>query len=169
VEQLESLTCSDELTALQNRRGFWTLARLQLKTAERLGCRAFFFFVDLDRLKEINDTYGHKEGDAALKRIACVLASAFRSSDILARFSGDEFVILCLDVAREGSEVIIERLMVHVNHDNSVHSAPYALSISVGCAEFDPANPVSLEQLMVMADKAMYSNKNAKRQRLGSG
>src|SRR3989338_8947318 len=93
-EMLRELSITDELTNLYNRRGFLTLAADRLKLTRRSKTGLWMFFADVDGLKHINDTFGHQEGDRALTDVAQILKKIFRESDIIARLSGDEFIIL---------------------------------------------------------------------------
>jgi PAS domain S-box-containing protein len=95
-EQLRNLSLADDLTGLYNRRGFLTLAEQELKMANRLKRGMFLLFADLDHLKEINDRFGHQEGDRALMDVTHVIKETFRDPDIIARIGGDEFVILAI-------------------------------------------------------------------------
>src|SRR4029077_20951716 len=95
--ELRSLALTDDLTCLYNRRAFFALATQQLKVMRRRGLGLLLFFADVDHLKEINVTYGHREGDLALIRTANALEQTFRDSDIVARLSGDEFAVLALE------------------------------------------------------------------------
>jgi two-component system cell cycle response regulator len=99
--QLQTLSIRDDLTGLLNRRGFLALAEQHLKTALREGRALAMFFIDLDGMKQINDTYGHLQGDIALRQTADVLRSAFRESDLIARLGGDEFTVLAWTRALE--------------------------------------------------------------------
>ena len=96
-EALRTLSIKDDLTGLYNRRGFFALAEQGLKTAQRMGTEMLLIYGDLDNLKEINDTFGHKEGDQALMDISQILKETFRESDIIARIGGDEFVMLAMN------------------------------------------------------------------------
>ena len=89
-EKLREMSLMDDLTGLYNRRGFLTLATQQLKIAHRLKQGLALFYLDLDRMKWINDTLGHREGDRALIDTASILRNTFRASDIVARIGGDE-------------------------------------------------------------------------------
>ncbi len=109
-QQLHTMSLTDELTGLYNRRGFFTLAQQQLKVTERTKKDMLLFFVDLDKMKQINDTLGHQEGDKALVEVATILKEVFRESDIIGRMGGDEFAILAIDTADETGEVLINRL-----------------------------------------------------------
>jgi diguanylate cyclase (GGDEF)-like protein len=158
--ELRSLALSDDLTGLSNRRAFHALASQQMKVMRRKGQGLLLFFADLDYLKFINDTYGHREGDCALVRAADALERTFRTSDIIGRLSGDEFAVLALEASCENEETILERLQ-HNLQEASAEEQRYKLSLSVGVVRFDPRHNVSLEDLLEKADKAMYEQKNA--------
>jgi len=93
-ERLRSMSVTDELTDLYNRRGFFALAEQELKLANRLRKSVFLFYLDIDNLKDINDTYGHLEGDMMILETANILRRTFRQSDTISRIGGDEFVII---------------------------------------------------------------------------
>ncbi|MCC6774918.1 MAG: GGDEF domain-containing protein [Gemmatimonadaceae bacterium] len=163
-EALRALSLIDELTGLYNRRGFLTLAQQQLKQARRGHRELVLLFIDMDDFKEINDNFGHSEGDAALVRASQILKHTFRDSDIVARVGGDEFVVLATDTGATGSEVIISRLRQELRERNERDGYPYRLSFSVGASRFDPEAPPSIEELMVAADHMLYAQKRQKRQ-----
>jgi len=117
-------------------------------------------FCELDRLKEINNTFGHREGDLALVRVADALERAFRDSDIVARLAGDEFVILAPEASDQGLEEMLRRLRKSLEETNLSESR-YQLSIHLGAAQFDPLCPVTLGELMAAAERAMYEQKRA--------
>ena len=102
-QKLHSLSITDELTGLLNRRGFMMMAKKQLRIADRNQGKLFLIFADLDNLKWVNDTYGHDIGDLLLVKVAKILSS-FRRSDIIARLGGDEFAILLSDSSDSGGE-----------------------------------------------------------------
>jgi len=162
-DALRALSLVDELTGLYNRRGFLTLAQQQLKLARRGHRELVLLFIDMDDFKEINDTFGHHEGDAALVRAADILKHTFRDSDIVARLGGDEFVVLATDTGKTGSEVIINRLRQELRQRNEREGYPYRLSFSVGAARFDPDAPPSIEELLAAADAMLYEQKKHKR------
>jgi diguanylate cyclase (GGDEF)-like protein len=111
LEELQhALSITDELTGLHNRRGFFTLAQQQMKVSERSGGALLLFFVDLDDLKHINDTFGHLEGDKALIEVSNVLRDTFRESDIIGRIGGDEFAVLAIETSDLTEEALITRL-----------------------------------------------------------
>ena len=108
--ELSNLALMDELTGLYNRRGFLALADRQLRLARRSGRCLLLFFIDLDGLKEINDVFGHTEGDAALMWTAEALEATFRDSDVIARIGGDEFAALAIEASGQSEASIRERL-----------------------------------------------------------
>jgi len=156
--ELRHLALSDDLTCLYNRRGFYAAATQQLKIARRNQKSAALFFCDVNELKTINDTYGHREGDLALVRTADALEEVFRESDVLARLGGDEFAILAADLPREHEQTILRRLHESVRAAGK-DELRCPLSVSVGAAWFDPQNPIDLGELMDQADRAMYEQK----------
>ena len=156
--ELRYLALTDDLTCLYNRRGFFAAATQQLKLARRNAQRLLLLFCDVDNLKKINDTYGHREGDLALVRTADALEKAFRGSDIIARLSGDEFVVLAQVASDHTQEVLLRRLEKNLKKVNA-SELRYELSLCVGVAEFDPKRAVALGELLAQADKAMYEKK----------
>jgi diguanylate cyclase (GGDEF)-like protein len=156
--ELRHLAVTDDLTCLYNRRGFFAAATQQLKLAQRNAQRLLLLFCDVDNLKKINDTYGHREGDLALVRAADALEKTFRGSDIIARLSGDEFVVLAQVASDHTQDVLLRRLQKNLKQANS-GGARYELSLCVGVAQFDPKHAVALGELLAQADKAMYEKK----------
>ncbi len=156
--ELRSLALTDDLTCLYNRRAFYALATQQLKVMRRRCRELLLIFADVDHLKEINDTFGHREGDLALVRTARALDRTFRDSDIVARLSGDEFAILALEASGGDQAAILRRLKEQL----AVVSAEehrYQLSLSVGMVRFDPKDAAVLGDLLSEADRAMYAEK----------
>jgi diguanylate cyclase (GGDEF)-like protein len=156
--ELRYLALTDDLTCLYNRRGFFASATQQLKLARRNTQNLLLLFCDVDNLKQINDSHGHREGDLALVRTADALEAAFRDSDILARLGGDEFAVLALEASSQDEGAILHRL------ENALKKASadehrYELSLSIGVARFDPKQAVPLGDLMEQADRAMYDQK----------
>jgi diguanylate cyclase (GGDEF)-like protein len=156
--ELSNLALKDELTGLYNRRGFLALADRQLRLARRSDRSLLLFFIDLDGLKEINDVFGHAEGDAALKWTADALEATFRDSDLVARFGGDEFAALAIEASGQSEASIRERLTEYLNSVGR-REHHYEFSVSVGTARFDPWNPITIRELIAEADQAMYEQK----------
>ena len=158
---LESLSLIDELTGLYNRRGFLAVTEQHVAAIRRDNKIPIVLYADLDGLKEINDSYGHHEGDRALATAAQLLNETFRSSDILARLGGDEFVALAAVEADEGAESLTDRLQEQFDAHNALGTRPYGLSVSVGMANFED-DRYTIEDLMAQADRAMYEEKRRK-------
>jgi diguanylate cyclase (GGDEF)-like protein/PAS domain S-box-containing protein len=161
-EALRSLSHMDELTGLFNRRQFFALAEQQLKIAIRTKKKLLLLFIDVDGLKRINDNHGHMEGDLALIDIANILKGTFRESDITARIGGDEFVVLAVKNTDVNGEIPTTRLQNNLGEHNAKGSRGYQLSISVGTTQFDPEQPLSVDELLARADVLMYEQKRGK-------
>ncbi|MFU8772157.1 MAG: diguanylate cyclase [Anaerolineales bacterium] len=158
---LQHLSLNDDLTDLLNRRGFLSLAQQQIKIAKRAGWESMLLFTDLDGLKDINDSFGHPEGDRALRAVANILKQTFRSSDLIARLGGDEFIVLAVNFKKRGVETITKRLEENVERHNALNSK-YRLSLSYGVVRFNSQSQLSLEELIEKADEALYANKRKK-------
>jgi two-component system cell cycle response regulator len=165
-ERMNTMLLTDELTDLYNRRGFFTLGEYPLKIAKRQMKGIYMLYADLDDLKGINDTWGHQEGDVALKEVADILKNNYRESDIIARIGGDEFVVVPVGTAGDNADMIIGRLHKAVDIRNSKRNLNYQLSMSAGVAFYDPASPCSIDELLAQGDKSMYERKKCKRSRL---
>lgn len=161
LTRLQYLTLVDELTGLLNRRGFLSIANQQLKIARRANRELVLFFVDMDELKKINDSFGHKMGDQALRTIASILKKSFRSSDVIGRLGGDEFTVLAIDTAGDTDHIIL-RLQESIEQHNLADPL-LPLSLSMGVARYDPKNGKTLEELLDEADRALYLQKRGKR------
>ncbi|MGZ8847097.1 MAG: GGDEF domain-containing protein, partial [Pyrinomonadaceae bacterium] len=162
---LQSLSLVDELTGLYNRRGFLAVSEQSLSEIRLNDKIPAIVYADLDGLKEINDSLGHHEGDRALAKAAEILKESFRSSDIVARIGGDEFVVLAAVGADESPESLSMRLQDNFDASNALRNRPYNLAVSVGIAHFDDEQNHSIEELMAQADRAMYEDKRRKRSR----
>lgn len=167
AEQLRSLSLTDELTSLYNRRGWLELSRQALRIAAREQRTAAVIFADLNGMKQINDQHGHDEGDRALKDTADVLRKACREVDVLARFGGDEFVVFALDFDEAGLEALRARARGVIARINQSGERPFFLSLSLGAAFFRPDRQESLEELLDRADAEMYERKRARKARGG--
>jgi diguanylate cyclase (GGDEF)-like protein/PAS domain S-box-containing protein len=160
-EEILSLSLTDELTGLYNRRGFTLLAEQEVKQANRMKRAMLLLFGDVDNLKMINDVLGHAHGDLALKEVSAILKKCFREADILARVGGDEFVVLALDASIESAEVMANRLQASLEAHNLQRDETYPLSLSMGIARYDPEAPCTLSELIAQADGLMYLQKQA--------
>ena len=119
------------------------------------------FFMDLNGLKQINDTLGHMTGDEALRDTAEVLRHTFRGSDIVARLGGDEFVALAHLHSERDVETLCARLREHLREFNASRTRPYQIDLSIGATLVDEPADQDLEAFIARADEAMYQEKRA--------
>lgn len=165
VNELRHLSLTDELTGLYNRRGFIFLAQQRLQDAGRhLDERFIFLFIDMDKMKYINDHFGHQAGDDALMDFSAILKETFRSSDIVGRVGGDEFAILAVEHGPHRFPHMIGRLNDMITGQNTGGKRPYRLEFSVGMIPYDPRHPSPVQELLKQADQLMYEQKRAKKQ-----
>lgn len=161
------LATLDELTLLSNRRGFLALAQHSLNLCKRMGTPASLLFLDMDRFKQINDSFGHAEGDHALRRFADMLKEVFRDSDVIGRLGGDEFVVLLTNnKPPQTSTLAMARLRQALDVLNRDSTRGYELLFSAGVIDYDPAKHASIDALLHEADGLMYQRK--RQQRAGS-
>jgi diguanylate cyclase (GGDEF)-like protein len=160
--KLNNISQTDELTGLLNRRGFISLAVQSLELAARAGKSGVLFYADLDGLKSINDRFGHKEGDFALRQTSSILKKTFRNADIVARLGGDEFIIFAVDTMEESIPDILARLKQCSLESNRQSGRPYSISISVGYVPFSTETSVDIDVLMSEADACLYEQKKVK-------
>lgn len=160
-EKSELIARTDELTKVLNRRGFLEIAQKQINISKATKVKGTVFFFDMDGLKKINDTYGHKIGDVAIKTMATVLSKACRTSDIVGRISGDEFAILA--PGYESNRISELRLKIQKLSEKLSKKAnlPIIVSMSVGAAEYSEMNS-DLQTLLSEADKELYIEKRIK-------
>jgi diguanylate cyclase (GGDEF)-like protein len=160
VEQLDQLAHQDSLINLPNRRGFMRELERLIARVDRYGLNAAMLFVDVDGLKIINDSFGHRAGDEALIEVASLLAKGVRHSDVVARIGGDEFGILleCADEA--AAQETAARLIDQICSCEFVHDGDaLPLSVAIGVGMIDALD--TPEAIMARADEAMYRRKAA--------
>ena len=163
LASIRGLSLVDDLTGLYNRRGFLSLGTSHLLLSQR-GCRRFvMLYADLDGLKEINDTFGHREGDVAIIKAAEILRRTFRMSDIVARMGGDEFVVLAVEAGSDPSQALLQRVQRQLDEFNAESRLPYELSLSAGVIAYDFTSPLTLEEMLAEADQALYVRKRGRR------
>ena len=160
---LQSESLMDELTKLYNRRGFMTLAGSHVQLADRMRTPFALAFVDLDDMKQINDTLGHLEGDRALNEAANLLRGCVRQSDIVARFGGDEFVLLFTTAGADSEARFRKRLVAQLDAVNAQVHRQYRLSLSVGFVTVGFDRWPTLEEVLAEADASMYKEKQQKK------
>ena len=158
-ESLKALSFTDELTGVYNRRGFIALIEQQMSLARRMKKGFYLFLLDLDYLKQINDTYGHLVGDRALIDMAKCLRASFRHHDIIGRIGGDEFAIVAINASMESGESLKHHMLEKVREYNQHIHEPYQLSFSIGRAYYDGIHEITLDELLQEADSELYQEK----------
>ena len=165
---LRALAVADSLTGLYNRRGFLLLAEQQWRLALRGSNSFLLFYIDVDRFKQINDTFGHKEGDIALKTVAEVLRQCFRKADILGRLGGDEFAVAAIEATEPFRETLEQRIATAIRQSNEKSGRSFQLSLSVGVLTCDNSlGAISIEDLLARADSLMYEQKRERQKQSG--
>jgi diguanylate cyclase (GGDEF)-like protein/PAS domain S-box-containing protein len=166
-EKLENLSLTDHLTGLNNRRGFFTFGLQQMKIAKRLKEDNYLVFLDIDCLKEVNDSRGHAVGDLLLQGVAAVLRSTLRESDVIGRIGGDEFAVLAMRSKGLGERALLARIEEGVQAFRLKKYPRLRLSVSMGLVRVDPQKYQQLDDFLAHADFLMYQEKRSK-ERQGS-
>jgi diguanylate cyclase (GGDEF)-like protein len=160
---------TDPLTGCLNRRALELRLRNDWRLGSRRGSPVAVLALDLDHFKRINDSHGHHAGDRVLEQIARIMKETARDTDSVARFGGDEFVILLPDTGWQGALTFAERLRHKVDESNfGTPSAPIAITISVGVVVARASDPISPDLLLREADRALYKAKTGGRNRVVS-
>lgn len=167
-DELKELSHRDYLTNLYNRRYFNELAQNFMKTAKRDNTYIAVIMLDIDKFKNINDTYGHIMGDEVIKQLASLLKKHMRESDIVSRFGGEEFAVLLPHTNKEEVAIIAEELRVIVeNQDIKIANDKYInFTVSLGVACVDLENDHDISEALDRADKALYRAKEKGRNRV---
>lgn len=158
--RLEELATTDPLTGVHNRRKFNELALAEAERARRYGHPLCFLIIDIDRFKLVNDTQGHEAGDQALVALAGLVRSRIRAPDHLARWGGEEFVLLLPDAELDGALELAQRLRAEARACAAMHGA----TVSIGVAQYRP--PETTDDLFARADRALYRAKDLGRDRV---
>lgn len=156
------LAVLDPLTRVSNRRGFALLAEQSLRFCRRQGAPVTLVYLDLDGFKEVNDSYGHSEGDRALARFAQRLQTVARDMDVVGRLGGDEFALLLVDVTADQAEGVIARLQDVIDTLNGEDDRGYAIGFSHGIVTFDPSAHRSVDDMLAQGDARMYELKKTR-------
>lgn len=165
-KELERLAITDPLTEIYNRRYLMLKLKEEFLRSRRYQVPFSVAIIDLDRFKEVNDGFGHEEGDRVLMAIAQSIKSTLRLTDTVARYGGDEFVVLLPETAREAAESAAERIREGVGSADIPKRYRF-VTVSIGVSTFDPSAPdVSEDELLRKADAAMYHAKKMGRDRM---
>ncbi|MGA2966092.1 MAG: diguanylate cyclase [Terriglobales bacterium] len=157
-QKLQQQSITDGLTGIKTRRFFWEALSSEWRRASRSGRPFSVVLIDLDKFKEVNDSLGHLEGDLVLARVGRLLEQKCRQSNVVARYGGDEFVILMPETGIEQAQVLAERLRLWLATDPMLEE--HHITGSFGVASF-PVHGFSMEELIRVADAGMYVAKHA--------
>jgi diguanylate cyclase (GGDEF)-like protein len=157
-QRLQQQSITDGLTGIKTRRFFWEALSSEWKRASRSGRPFSVVLIDLDKFKEVNDSLGHLEGDLVLARVGRLLEQKCRQSNVVARYGGDEFIILMPETGIEQAQVLAERLRLWLATDPMLEE--HHITGSFGVASF-PVHGFSMEDLIRVADAGMYVSKHA--------
>jgi len=162
-EKLEKLARIDSLTGCYNRGYGLELLDRQIKLSHRSKSPLLLAFLDIDGFKAINDNFGHDEGDKVLKEVAELFKSTLREVDIICRMGGDEFLLIFPDNSLKDASLIRERLNKNLIKLNQTLKKSYKIELSIGLSEYNPDNPLTMDELIRIADKKMYEDKKNKK------
>lgn len=160
ARELGRAATRDDLTGLRNRRGFMIAAEHSIAFADREGAPVQLVFLDIDGLKDINDTLGHVAGDTTIRALGTAIADAVRDVDVAARLAGDEFVVLLYGATTEQAASVVERIVQDFAADPGT---PRSATFSVGLAERRAGSGILLNALIHDADTRMYQHKAIRR------
>ncbi|WP_041081328.1 sensor domain-containing diguanylate cyclase [Thermotoga profunda] len=154
-ELMEYLSFHDTLTGLANRRMFEEFSEKIISLAKREGKKVSVLFMDLCKFKKINDEYGHHTGDEVLRIVGSRLEKLTRSSDLVSRFGGNEFVMILYDCSMTDAEHFVERVIKSIEEPIEISGMNFHISANIGIAEY-PEDGENIDQLIRNADSAMY-------------
>lgn len=168
ISELKHLSFTDPLTQIYNRRFFIDSSKTVLEIAKREKSPLSLMMIDIDKFKNVNDTYGHQVGDEILKLLAKTMKNRQRKSDMSCRYGGEEFVILLPKTSLTKAEVVAQELRESVQKSYFEMSSQQtvAVTISIGVATVDLENEINIEKALKRADDALYEAKESGRNRV---
>ncbi len=165
-KEMEQLAITDSLTGLYNRRFFFAFAENEIERSKRYNKNLSIIMMDIDHFKDVNDRFGHLIGDQVLKEIADICLSILRKVDVMCRFGGEEFTVLLPETERAEAVHAAERMCTAIACSRlKTENGDVAVSVSIGVVELDKSH-TTLEKLLALADKALYSAKETGRNRV---
>ena len=159
LEKNRNLAYCDELTGLFNYRYFWNILQNEIRRFQRYANTFSILFMDLNQFKSINDQHGHLVGDEALQEFSKILTKCIRNVDTVARYGGDEFIILLNEANAKSAQVVVNRIQNSLIRFNSHQGKDYILKAGIGIAEF-PKHGKNEKELIHHADQSAYLSKN---------
>jgi diguanylate cyclase (GGDEF)-like protein len=164
VQQLKELIITDDVTSLYNSRHLYQVLEMEINRSERFGYPFSCLFVDLDRFKRVNDTYGHLVGSRVLRAFGEIVRDELRKIDYIFRYGGDEFVILLPQTPKDSAITVAERLLNRIRHQHflTAENLDVRITASIGLVSF-PEDATTKEGVVRAADEMMYLIKNGSR------
>ena len=168
VAKLEQMATTDGLTGLLNKRAMLEAGAQKIAAASRFARKLSLMVVDIDFFKKVNDTYGHDVGDVVIKGLGEILRRQKRATDLVARFGGEEFVVVCEQTDERGALLLAERIREELQKTifHAAHGATLNVTCSIGVATFASADPTTWDVLFKSADDALYVSKRSGRNRV---
>ena len=169
VKRLEELATLDGLTGLYNKRAMLEMAEQKMAASKRFNRKLSVLITDIDHFKKVNDTYGHDVGDVVIKGLGDILRRAKRNTDAVARFGGEEFVIICEETDARGAMLLAERIREELKRTvfhakSGAVAQTLQVTCSLGVATFPDAGE-TWEEMFKAADEALYVSKRSGRDR----
>ena len=162
-EEFKKYASLDDLTGLFTRNEGMIYLEKQIQLSKMNETHFVVCFIDVDGLKQVNDTFGHQIGDELLKSFAQILKESIRSYDIAFRYGGDEFVLILYKATIREANIVLARIQNKIDEFNTKIQKPYKIQISYGFAEYSPTSNLSIEDLIKIADENMYKVKKEKK------
>jgi diguanylate cyclase (GGDEF)-like protein len=162
-KQMENLSLTDSLTGLKNRRGFEANTEDKFNELVKKGKRPGVLYCDVDRLKYINDTFGHAEGDFIIKQTAKVLNRFFFHDEVIARIGGDEFIVFIDDVDNLTMQQILDDIEEFTSEINKKINKPYEYKLSFGISSYSSQSKDTLGKIIKEADQKLYQRRKIRR------
>jgi diguanylate cyclase (GGDEF)-like protein len=165
LSQMETLSMTDQLTGLFNRRAFLTVFEKEFSRTKRYNHSASCLMIDIDHFKRINDTYGHNTGDEVLRELSQVMLNCLRKADTVARWGGEEFIILLPETSKKDALLIASRILTSVSNFK-FSSLPGQVTVSIGLAGIPEPDIDTTDKLIAASDNALYQAKAKGRNRI---
>jgi len=163
-DALSRLSVIDEFTGLYNRRALYVTGRSMFEQSIAKNESSCFIFLDMDGLKSINDSFGHKDGDAAILALSLILKKSFREKDLVVRYGGDEFVVVMTNIEAKILHMALERITTQLEAFNARKSYPWNLSASWGYVYNEAGQPVkTFESIIEESDARLYEKKRRRK------
>ncbi len=166
IEDLKEEVTKDSMTWLYNHRSFHQMLVMEMQRATRYGAPMSILMADIDNFKSVNDRYGHLAGDKVIKMVSEIFTSHIRETDIIGRYGGEEFAVICTNTPEDGALILADRLREAVAAGSVTHDGQtVTVTISIGVTSMEKEGGVSKEELIQQADDALYHAKTSGKDR----